>query len=813
MPPRKGRKKRQWRDGLLSGVGEFREVVLLGETRASNSDGSWAVVEGMVGCERVALSGEALAAIPSGERRVVVGEWASNPKWGPSVKVTSLEMPPRDDLESLLINLEAQRVKHLGPARLEALVEMYGADVYEVVDAGPEEALAALPGMNESRAREAAVSWEKGKPMRAIRALLPGQESLARRIFESWGEEAVDKVRENPYRLIAMRGVSFLTADEIAIKAGFPLDSPLRRKAAVLHVLGEAEKQGHCYLPVQEILKRVRKIYARRRDDARLQIVVDDPILLTLADEGLIVNDAGGKVYRRHIYRRERSLAEEIARLTNHPGHRPYRETHLDRSRTFGGLTLDGLQLDGIAQAMAHPVSIITGPPGSGKSTLVRGIVEVAGDADIGGEIELVAYTNRAAARLAETTGIAASTIHKTLGWRPGEQPIFDASNKLTANLVIVDESSMVPLDAMEMLVSAMRDGTHLVLVGDVDQLPSVGGGRVFGDMIESQVLPVVRLEKIVRQADNSMTRRAAQAIRQKRLPSGEYGPAEKLEGLHRDFFLRYTDEMEEQVRIDALHRHEANGGDWTTFTEPSTEARLDPVVDRIVNDACVGLPAYAITEAGGYTAAEIDVVRDMQVFSPQYGGPLGVDNLNILIRERLNPRGQIISGLKRPSGKELRVGDKVIETVSGTESGLANSEMAIILEDHPEMMMLTLERLDDSSSYQVSYASCSSLRLGYVITVHKAQGCESKMVVCVVHSAHQILLDRHLVYTAITRAKPLCCVIGDRRGMRLSVERAQSGERHTALDKRLQGEIATRHGRTADGSLSEARVVGFASA
>ncbi len=383
--------------------------------------------------------------------------------------------------------------------------------------------------------------------------------------------------------------------------------------------------------------------------------------------------------------------------------------------------------------AFTARISVLTGGPGVGKTACTRAIVDEAEAAGL--RIALCAPTGRAARRLEEATGHEAQTIHRMLEWMPGREPAFKPGHPLPADLVIVDESSMLNLRLIEVLLGGLAESTHVVFVGDADQLPPIGAGKPFEDLIASEIAPVVRLTQIFRQAARSMITTAAHEINQGRPPHLE--PAEDQD---HDFFF-----------IDRAN----------------PERALDTVVEVVAERAPKRF--------------EVDPIRDVQVLAPMYRGAVGIDALNERLQERLNPHG------KRAVGERFRVGDRLIQTRNSHELGLMNGSIVFLRADDPDEEEILVDT-DEGDSLTIPYGETATLRLAYAISVHKAQGCEVPVVVGVCHRSHSRMLTRPLLYTAITRARNSCVLIGDRAALEGAVRRDDSGRRHSGLAERLRG-------------------------
>jgi exodeoxyribonuclease V alpha subunit len=660
----------------------------------------------------VALVG-ALGHLQPGERAAVNGTWEEHRRYGFQLRATdALPLDPTDR-EGQIAYLTSLR--HIGEVRAEALVRLHGEGVLEAIAADPEGVLGALPGLGARQAAAAADSWHASRAVRELHVQLAphGLAHVAPLLHARHGADAMRVLHEDPYGLVDIEGVGFATADRIALATDVPPDSERRAQAAAAYVLSEAERQGHTHLPRDELARRAAEL---------LGMPVDPDVLVSAP--GLLEDE--GRVYRATTHARELRCAEALAaraaaepRIRDDPGAEP------------GDSGLTNEQWEAVRGAFAARLSVVTGGPGVGKTVCTKAIVEQARAAHA--KVALCAPTGRAARRLEEATGHEAETIHRMLEWMPGGEPGHHPGHPHPADLVLVDEASMLNLQILEVLLEGLAESTHVVLVGDADQLPPVGAGKPFADLIAAQIAPITRLEHVFRQAARSMIITAAHAINEGREPALEPGP-----GQDRDFFF-----MERPRHAQAV-------------------------------EAVVSLVAERVPEGLG-----LDPVRDVQVLAPMYRTPVGIDALNEALQQRLNPDGRLALN------DRFRVGDRLIQTRNSHELGLMNGSICFLADDDPDEEAIVLET-DDGGSLVVPYDEAAPLRLGYAISVHKAQGCEVPVVVCVCHRSHFRMLTRPLVYTAITRAKRTCVMVGERAALAQAVRRDDGGRRYSALAGRL---------------------------
>jgi exodeoxyribonuclease V alpha subunit len=695
----------------------FDAEVRVRHVRWAAPDGGFAVlsVESADG-DDITVAGP-VAHLSEGDRARVVGRWTEHDRYGLQVQAeAAYELDP-DDAAGALRYLTT--ISRIGKRRAQQLVDRYGPTVLEQIDADPDTAFRTLPRMSERAATAAAESWRERRALRDVYVLLAphGAGWLAAPLHERHGPSAVGIVLTDPYRLTEEHGIGFETADAIARAHGVAEDSPGRYRAALVHVLQTAERRsGHTYLPTDELL----------RGTAGLVGPLPQGLLEDLgATHALAVED--GCVALPSTWEAEAALTDDLAGLAAAPA-TPHPDWLAD---AVASLTDE--QRGAVEAAFERRLSVVTGGPGTGKTTLVRTIAQLAERAELA--LALCAPTGRAARRLEEATGRPATTIHRLLEWIPHEGPLRGPSYPIECDLLVVDESSMLSLDVARMLFDAVDADTAVVMVGDADQLPPIGAGKPFADLIESSSAPVTRLTHVFRQSAQSMIVGAAHAVRH-----GEAPATKPRDGQDHDFFL--------------IERS-ADGAAADTVVELATE--------RLANH-------YGV-----------DPISDVQVLSPVYRGPLGIDALNERLRAALNPAGaELLDG-------ELRAGDKLIQTRNDYETGLMNGQIAIAIESDADDERLIVEA-DDGRRVEIPPGAVRWLRPAYAISVHRSQGCEVPVVVIPVHAAYGAMLSRNLLYTAITRAKRACVLVGQREAVARAARRADAFRRYTRLAGWLAG-------------------------
>jgi exodeoxyribonuclease V alpha subunit len=731
------------------------EVVVRGR-RFANEDSGFAVLdcEGDDG-DHVVLVGPLVHLEPR-ERAAVSGTWVLDPRYGPQVRVREAHPVAPSDNEALLSYL--RRVRHVGPARAAALHAAHGDEVLAAIDADPRAAFERA-GLSARRAGEAARSWDALRATRGLHLLLAphGLAHLAARIHRHYGDRAYRIVAERPYELTSVFGVGFATADAIARGVGVPADSPARARAALLHVLADAERDGSTCLPLGSLCAAAGELLGSESPG--------EALLREMEEHGDVELDEDGEatwVYRAETALLERELAERVRELlAAEPSEKlsapdaPPQGLELrpggDRVRspssdvTYGELAPE--QWAGVRGAFAHRFSLVTGGPGTGKTASIRMIGAIA--ARQRASLLLVAPTGRAALRMSEATGLDASTVHSALGWIPGEGPTHDEDDPLPCDLLIVDETSMANLELLVTLLRAVGERTHVVLVGDADQLAPVGAGKPFAELVASGLVPTARLSHIFRQAAGSMIVQGAHAIRAGRPPSFA-----RDEGMRRDLFL-----------IE----------------------QADPVAAR---EQIVGLVSRRLPDHYG-----VDAVSDVQVLAPVYSGELGIDALNGALREALNPAGEPVgNGRLRRGDKLMLVGRNLhdLGVMNGTLLRLLDALRDGEAADEDDEADGTgaggvLVATDAGAVVEIPPAEAGQLQLAYACSVHRGQGIELPIAIVVAHpAAGGRFLRREMLYTAITRATVATVVVGTREMVARAARTADVGRRHSRLAVRL---------------------------
>jgi exodeoxyribonuclease V alpha subunit len=684
--------------------------------------------------EPVAVVGRA-ASPAVGQFMECVGEWQNDRTHGLQFKASKITPVQPTTLEGKERYLASGQVKGLGNYFAKKLVEQFGDAVFEVIENEPERLLE-VPGIGKRRLDMVKTSWSQQKAVRDIMLFLQSHGVGAARswkIYRRYRERAIATITENPYRLsLDIEGIGFQTADAIATSLGVAKNSLMRAEAGISHVLGELSQSGHCAVPEETLI-----------DEASRLLQIDRPLVaeavknekLTRRIVGEIIDEVPC-IFLESLHRAETGVASGLQRLMR--GGLPWEafDPHeaLPWIEKETGLELSPSQRSAVTLVLASKVSIITGGPGVGKTTILRAILSVLQREEV--SVALCAPTGRAAKRLTESTGIEAKTIHRLLEFDP---QAFDfkrgRGNPLDASFVVVDETSMVDIVLMQKLVAAIPDRAAVVLVGDVDQLPSVGPGAVLADLITSEAIPTVRLTEIFRQAAESMIVVNAHRINQGEMPLTAEG--EKLS----DFYI----------------------------VKASSPEDIHAKVMQLVTER--------IPKRFG-----LDPVRDVQVLTPMNKGGVGVHTLNVELQAKLNPAA-------RPTvtrfGSTFAPGDKVLQTVNNYDKEVFNGDIGLIEHIDAEAEMVTARF--DHHLVVYDFGDLDELSLAYATSIHKSQGSEYPAVVIPLAMQHFTLLERNLVYTAVTRGRKLVVIVAEPKALALAVKNCKSKRRLTGLVQRLR--------------------------
>ena len=662
------------------------------------------------------------------------GEWTVNPKFGRQFTVSGFEETLPATVYGIEKYLGSGLVKGIGPKFAARIVRAFGAETLNVIEEDPD-ALLRVPGIGKLRVERIKKSWDEQKEIKNIMLFLQGHDvstTHATKIYKTYGSDSIRVVKENPYRLADdIWGIGFRTADTIAEKLGVEKETAVRLRSGLLYTLNRLSDEGHCYARRDQLLKTGAELLAV--EESVLPPVLDEMVRQDDVKTELIDGEdsAPGEtaVYLPPFWFAETGTAKRLKQIFSSPPSVKVKPQGLEeRIRRVTGLNYDPAQMDAIRCAAGSKILILTGGPGTGKTTTTLGILTAFRQA--GAKILLAAPTGRAAKRLSETTGMEARTIHRLLEFKPPEGCQKNEQNPLEGDVLILDECSMIDIMLMYSLLKAVPDSMTLIFVGDVDQLPSVGAGNVLRDLIDAGVFPVVRLTKIFRQAAASRSITNAHRINRGRMP-------DLSNGKQSDFFF-----LEEE--------------------DPETAAQE---IVRLVKER---LPrAYG--------------TRDIQVLTPMQRGAVGAANLNQVLQAALNADA---AGLRR-GGTDYRLHDKVMQIRNNYDKEVFNGDIGTVCRVNTEDRELTVSFDGREVLYDVT--ELDELVLAYAATVHKSQGSEYPIVVMPVLMTHYVMLQRNLVYTGVTRAKKLMVMIGSTKALALAVRNVTVTRRNTMLKERLK--------------------------
>ncbi|MEW2389752.1 ATP-dependent RecD-like DNA helicase [Streptomyces venezuelae] len=692
----------------------------------------------------------ALLGAQAGESLRMHGRWGSHPQYGKQFTVENYTTVLPATIQGIRRYLGSGLIKGIGPVMADRITTHFGVDTLDIIETAPKR-LVEVPGLGPKRTKMIAAAWEEQKAIKEVMVFLQGvgvSTSIAVRIYKKYADASISVVKNEPYRLAAdVWGIGFLTADRIAQSVGIPHDSPERVKAGLQYALSQSTDQGNCYLPEERLIADAVKLL-----QVDTGLVIDCLAELAGEEEGVVreaLPDPDGgddiaAVYLVPFHRAELSLAGQLLRLLKTGDDRmpAFRDVAWDKALAWlaarTGAELAPEQKEAVRLALTQKVAVLTGGPGCGKSFTVRSVVELARAKKA--KVVLAAPTGRAAKRLAELTGAEASTVHRLLELKPGGDAAYDKERPLDADLVVVDEASMLDLLLANKLVKAVPPGAHLLFVGDVDQLPSVGAGEVLRDMLSDESpIPAVRLTRIFRQAQESGVVTNAHRINS--------GVPPITQGM-KDFFLFVEEETEDAGRVT------------------------------------VDVAAHRIPKKFG-----LDPRRDVQVLAPMHRGPAGAGNLNGLLQQAITPARPDLPE-KRFGGRVFRVGDKVTQIRNNYEkgqNGVFNGTVGVVTALDADEQRLTV-RTDEDEEVPYDFDELDELAHAYAVTIHRSQGSEYPAVVIPVTTGAWMMLQRNLLYTAVTRAKRLVVLVGSRKALGQAVRTVSAGRRCTALDFRLSG-------------------------
>ncbi len=668
------------------------------------------------------------------------GRWIVDPKFGEQFRIERAVPLPPTTLEGMERYLGSGLVHGIGKEFAKRLVRKFGADTLDVIENEPEK-LRTVPGIGPKRAGRIVKAWEAQRGVRDVMLFLHSHgvtPAFAVRIYKRYGRDAIARIKSNPFLLASdVHGIGFQLADRVASKLGIKKEAPERIAAGLLYTLGEAAGEGHCFLPRAELCETASGI---------LEVDVDavDAVLPALDASGEIViaRPEGAAPGADSVYLKKLEFSEaRTAGLLKDLLYAEADPVPVDADRAVPwaekllGITFAPLQAKAVRKAIEKKVCVITGGPGTGKTTIVRAVAAIIERKRA--RVLLCAPTGRAAKRLSEASQMEAKTIHRLLRWSPREGRFqCDESSPLECDLLVVDEMSMVDINLMHSLLRAVPPGARLVLVGDADQLPSVGPGNVLRDILRSHRVPSVRLEEIFRQEGGSMIISNAH-----RLNRGAMPETEPPDGSVQDFFFIDRKEPEE------------------------------------VLSAVTELVTRRIPRKWGF-----DPVDEVQVLTPMHRGIIGAQNLNRELSQRLNPGAGAVEGVRGGH----RVGDKVMQVRNNYDLEVFNGDIGRVTGADPEERKLSV--VFDGRTVLYDYGEADELVPAYAVSIHKSQGSEFPAVVVIVSTSHYIMLQRNLVYTAVTRGKRLVVLCGTKKAIAIALKNDKVRSRYTALADRLKG-------------------------
>lgn len=671
-----------------------------------------------------------------GENVAMEGNWIEHARFGRQFDIQSLQVLQPTSVAGIERFLASGAIKGVGPVTAARIVEVFGTDTLEILGSCPER-LAQVRGISAKKAAAIGESYSQLSSLRELMLFLEAHgvsSGYAARLQAAYGDTAITRIKENPYSLATdITGIGFKTADRIAMAMGMEHDCEERLRAGIAYALTQAAGVGHTCVPEELLVRETARALAVD------STMVQDTFSKLMEQDMLRTEEMGGMrlVYPEYLYTAEVQTAQRLLMLRDQA--KPVTRVNADDVITSwegdAGITLAEAQRQAIYASLEHGVFVLTGGPGTGKTTVVKGILNVLEQA--GCRILLAAPTGRAARRLADSAGHPAVTVHRLLEYQPtGDGLHFgkDDSDPLDAEAIIIDEASMLDINLTYHLLKAVPGGCRLIFVGDVDQLPSVGAGSVLKDMIRSGKMPVVRLENVFRQAEVSPIVRNAHKINRGQMP-------DFLAGAGSEFALQeFINEQDAAEFVARTYAELTSGGDW----------------------------------------------RSVQVLTPMHKNPCGVQNLNKLLQQYINPPSATKPEVNIP-GNVLRVGDKVMQIRNNYEKDVFNGDIGRVSRIDGKNVTVSFPERPEGNYVTYAQGEVEELQLAYAMSVHKSQGSEYPCVILLMVQSHYIMLQRNLLYTAVTRAKEKVLIVGSKNAVRTAVENDKTKRRYSLLAERLQ--------------------------
>ena len=696
-----------------------------------NQENGWSVMKVKVkGYDNlVALTGSLLD-VPVGSVLLVDGDWRVDPRYGQQFVAQSWTEVMPATIYGIEKYLGSGLIKGIGPVYAKAIVNRFGLETIDIIENNIERLLE-VPRLGRKRMEKIRESWEKQKDIKEVMMFLQGygvSTAFAAKIYRKYEKESIAKVKENPYQLADdIWGIGFKTADSIASKMGYERNDPRRCRSGILYTLNELADDGHVYAEPEQLVETAVKLLEAEESPVR-------QALASMIEANDVVSD-NEVIYLPPFYHAENGSAKRLQSLlsdTSLFNADIAAEPEAKYGDKPGDIVYDEVQLAAIQKALDSKVMVLTGGPGTGKTTTTQGIIAAFKARHM--SILLAAPTGRAAKRMTEATGMEAKTIHRLLEYNPMDGYKRNDANPLDGDALIVDECSMIDILLFNNLMKAIPSNMRLILVGDIDQLPSVGAGNVLRDIIDSQQIPVVRLTRIFRQAQTSRIVMNAHAINAGQFPNIK-------NGLDTDFFFIGQEDVDDIVKL------------------------------------IIGLVRDRLPKKYGYPAKEI------QVLTPMQRGTVGAGNLNIELQNTLNPSGPSLAR----GGYTFRQGDKVMQIRNNYDKNVFNGDIGYITAVNTTER--TLSATFDNRVVEYDITELDEIVLAYAVTIHKSQGSEFPVVVMPVTMKHYVMLQRNLIYTGITRAKKICVLVGTTKALAYAIRNNTVSKRNTKLKERLNND------------------------